>query len=82
MKRMHDLGQQPGVFLISGIDSPRKFWHVQDTLGAAGARAGVPRVWFDDNWAIVSETRADARVTALLRVSHPADVRRPGLNSY
>lgn len=50
MKRMRELGEKPGVFLISGIDSPKKFWHVQDTLGAAAARAGVPRVWFDDNW--------------------------------
>jgi hypothetical protein len=50
MKRMRELGEQPGVYLISGIDSPRKFWHVQDTLAAAAARAGAPRVWFDDNW--------------------------------
>jgi hypothetical protein len=50
MKRLRELGEKPGVFLIAGIDSPKKFWHVQDTLGAAAARAGVPRVWFDDNW--------------------------------
>jgi hypothetical protein len=50
MKRMRELGEKPGVFLISGIDSARKFWHVQDTLGIAAERAGVPRVWFDDNW--------------------------------
>lgn len=50
MKRMRELGERPGVYQISGIDSSRKFWHVQDTLGAAAARAGVPRVWFDDNW--------------------------------
>lgn len=50
MKRMRELGERPGVFQISGIDSAQRFWHVQDTLGAAAARAGVPRVWFDDNW--------------------------------
>ena len=50
MKRMRQLGEKPGVSLISGIDSPKRFWHVQDTLGAAAARVGVPRVWFDDNW--------------------------------
>lgn len=50
MKRMRELGERPGVFQISGIDSPSRFWHVLDTLGAAAARARVPRVWFDDNW--------------------------------
>lgn len=50
MKRMRELGENPGAYLISGIDTPAKFWHVQDTLGTAAARAGVPRVWFDDNW--------------------------------
>jgi hypothetical protein len=50
MKRMRELGERPGVYQISGIDSSRRFWHVQDTLGAAASRAGVPRVWFDDNW--------------------------------
>ena len=50
MKRMRELREQPGVFQISGIDSPARFWRIQDTLGTAAARAGVPRVWFDDNW--------------------------------
>ena len=50
MKRLRELGEQPGVFQISGIDSAARFWRIQDLLGAAADRAGVPRVWFDDNW--------------------------------
>ena len=50
MKRLRELGEQPGVFQISGIDSPARFWRIQDLLGDAAARVGVPRVWFDDNW--------------------------------
>ena len=50
MKRLRELGEKPGVFQISGIDSPERFWRIQDLLGAAAARVGVPRVWFDDNW--------------------------------
>jgi len=50
MKRLRELGEKPAVFKISGIDSPERFWRIQDLLGAAAARVGVPRVWFDDNW--------------------------------
>jgi hypothetical protein len=35
---------------IKGIDTPEKFYFVQDLLDHAAARVGVPRVWFDDNW--------------------------------
>lgn len=42
MKRTRKLGEKPGVSVISGVDPPRKFWHVQGTLGTA-AQAGVPR---------------------------------------
>lgn len=50
MKRLRELGEQPGVYQISGIDSAQRFWRIQDLLGAAAAPVGVPRVWFDDNW--------------------------------
>jgi hypothetical protein len=50
MKRMRELREQPGSYQISGIDSPQRFWRIQDLLGAAAASVGVPRVWFDDNW--------------------------------
>ena len=50
MKRLRELGERPGISQISGIDSPQRFWRIQDLLGAAAAAAGVPRVWFDDNW--------------------------------
>jgi hypothetical protein len=35
---------------IKGINTPEKFYLVQDLLGQAAAKVGVPRVWFDDNW--------------------------------
>jgi hypothetical protein len=35
---------------IKDIDEPEKFYRVQDLLGQAAAKVGVPRVWFDDNW--------------------------------
>jgi hypothetical protein len=50
MKRLRALGERPEVYQISGIDSARRFWNIQDLLGAASASVGVPRVWFDDNW--------------------------------
>jgi hypothetical protein len=50
MKRLRELGEQPGVYQISGIDSAQRFWRIQDLLSAAAASVGVPRVWFDDNW--------------------------------
>ncbi len=35
---------------IKEIDKEKKFYHIQDMLGQAAKRKGVPRVWFDDNW--------------------------------
>jgi hypothetical protein len=50
IKRLRFLGEQPGVCLISGIDSASRFRRIQDKLGQAAAAVGVPRAWFDDNW--------------------------------
>lgn len=50
IKRLRELGATSGVYQISGIESPQRFWRIQDLLGAAAAKVGVPRVWFDDNW--------------------------------
>jgi hypothetical protein len=36
---------------IKDIDTPEKFYDVQDKLKQAASEAGVPRIWFDDNWA-------------------------------
>jgi hypothetical protein len=36
---------------IREIDSKSKFTKVQKTLGTAAELVGIPRVWFDDNWA-------------------------------
>jgi len=35
---------------IKEIDTPKKFYDIQDILGDAAKKAGVPRIWFDDNW--------------------------------
>ena len=49
MKRMRELGERPGVYLISGIDSPKSSG-TSRTRSAPPRPVGVPRVWFDDNW--------------------------------
>lgn len=51
MKRLRRLGADPGFSLIKDIDTREKFYGVQDALGEAARKVGVPRVWFDDNWA-------------------------------
>ena len=50
MKRLRQLDSHPPFARIKGIDSPEKFYEVQDRLGQAAARADVPRIWFDDIW--------------------------------
>ncbi len=35
---------------IKDIDTPQKFYTVQNILGQAANEIRVPRVWFDDNW--------------------------------
>jgi hypothetical protein len=35
---------------IKDIDSRSKFDEVQKALSSSASKAGVPRVWFDDNW--------------------------------
>ena len=50
MKRMRELGERPGVYQISGIDSSPQ---VLSRPGHARRRRGAGRsaaVWFDDNW--------------------------------
>jgi len=48
--RLHELGKQQHK-KIKDIDSPEKFYSVQNILGQAANEIGVPRIWFDDNWA-------------------------------
>jgi hypothetical protein len=50
MKRLKKLGCRPPFSAINQIDTPEKFYGVQELLGEAAARVGVPRIWFDDNW--------------------------------
>ena len=51
IRRLRKLGVTFSFRQIRAIDSPAKFYEVQDQLEQAAARAGVPRVWFDDIWA-------------------------------
>ncbi len=32
------------------VDSKKKFYKIQEVLGEAAKKVGVPRVWFDDVW--------------------------------
>lgn len=50
MKRLSTLGCRLPFKAIKEIDTAEKFYGVQDLLGQAATKVGVPRVWFDDNW--------------------------------
>jgi hypothetical protein len=50
IKRLRLLGVPPPFKAIKEIDTPKKFYDVQNMLGNAAAQADVPRVWFDDAW--------------------------------
>lgn len=45
------VGHRPtGFERIKEIDTPRKFYGVQELLGRVAKQLDVPRVWFDDGW--------------------------------
>ena len=48
--RLRDLGYKLPFERIKDINTPKEFYDVQDMLGQAAEKAGVPRVWFDDVW--------------------------------
>jgi hypothetical protein len=50
MARLRDLGFQPQYWAIKEL-TREDFYHIQQALGEAAAKVGVPRVWFDDIWA-------------------------------
>jgi hypothetical protein len=50
IRRLRKLGVRLPFRSIKEIDSADKFYHVQRQLEDAARDAGVPRVWFDDNW--------------------------------
>jgi hypothetical protein len=50
MKRLKKLGCRLSFSAINQIDTPEKFYGIQEILGQVAARIGVPRIWFDDNW--------------------------------
>ena len=50
IKRLRELGVRLPFRAIKEIDTARRFFAVQDTLAEAAKAAGVPRIWFDDNW--------------------------------
>ena len=51
MKRLRRCGVALPVRQIKEIATAKQFYAIQDCLEAAAQRAGIPRVWFDDNWA-------------------------------
>jgi hypothetical protein len=51
LKRLRKLDCQTKLKAIKDIDSAEKFYGVQNILTKAAAEVGVPRIWFDDNWA-------------------------------
>lgn len=50
IRRLKKLGVPLAFSRIKDIDSRAKFYDVQKQLSSAAKRAGIPRVWFDDNW--------------------------------
>jgi hypothetical protein len=50
IERLFKLGEQLSFKRIKDIDTPEKFYTVQDRLKHAAREVGVPRIWFDDNW--------------------------------
>lgn len=55
IRRLLSLGITLPFRKIKEIDSPSKFYAIQEQLGEVGRLTNVPRIWFDDNWA----SRAD-----------------------
>lgn len=51
IKELKRLKQPLNFSRIREIDRRRKFYNVQNILGAAAHQAHTPRVWFDDIWA-------------------------------
>jgi hypothetical protein len=51
IKRLFKLREQLSFKRIKDIDTPEKFYTVQNRLKHAARKVGVPRIWFDDNWA-------------------------------
>ncbi len=50
MGRLKHLGIKLNFSQIKQISSKKDFYGVQDMLGEAAQKVGVPRIWFDDNW--------------------------------
>jgi hypothetical protein len=50
IKRLRKLRVRLPFSRIKDIDTRKKFYDVQETLTFAASKAGIPRVWFDDNW--------------------------------
>ena len=48
IRKLRDLGADPGVRKIKEIDTPKKFWDIQDLLDKAAKLANTIQVRFDD----------------------------------
>ncbi len=57
LERLTLVGARQDWTLIRELHSSDAYWRLQDTLAASARRAGVPRVWFDDNWGSRSEEK-------------------------
>ncbi len=51
MRRLTKMGVSLPFRRIREINTRKRFYLVQTLLGEAAFREGVPRIWFDDNWA-------------------------------
>ncbi|MDD5458332.1 MAG: hypothetical protein PHF37_02940 [Phycisphaerae bacterium] len=51
MSTLKKCGVELGFDRIKKIDEAKKFYDIQDMLGTTAKKVGVPRIWFDDNWA-------------------------------
>ncbi|WP_416761910.1 hypothetical protein ACNI65_06530 [Roseateles sp. So40a] len=50
MNRLRQCGVRPSFSRIKEISTAEEFFEVQNLLGEVASGAGVPRIWFDDNW--------------------------------
>lgn len=51
---LRKLDVELGFNFIKDIDTPRKYYAVQELLGEVAKKVGAPRIWFDDVWAMDS----------------------------
>ncbi|MBN1568336.1 MAG: hypothetical protein JXA73_10860 [Acidobacteria bacterium] len=63
INRLLDLGCDFGFLRIKDIDTPEKFYSIQDLLDKPAKAVGAPRIWFDDNWGDRQTSHKPQRIT-------------------